>query len=212
MKSISEYNFREIVGKFVEIQFPKDKNFIDPKYEKFIAYTYIDIDAGISFRIYGGLINDEVNIFEDTITTVRYSPDMMIAEYEILTDEMEIFAERIDRNYSTDWINVIRDDTDFDPYRDKIFPDDMIIPVLMDYDNPEKEETLWVRPVRIQKNRIVVETIENGTAIPKGLQLLLVKESNENGNKLIFAVTGEWLERYNEEYDKIKGGTNEKEQ
>lgn len=208
MKPISEYNFREIVGQFVIIY--DETDLISSKYNSFVAYCYIDIDAGMSFKIYGGLKNDE--IFDiNKIITIRYSDELIIETYDILTDDMESFALAIDRVYTPNWIINLRDDTDFDSYRDTQFPDDIIIPVLTDYNDPSKGEYLWVRPVELQNNRIIVKTIEDGKIIPKGLQALLIKEINENNEVIIFAATASWLEKYNDEIEKQnQGGTNEK--
>lgn len=200
MKPISEYNFREIVGKFVIIY--DETDLISSEYNSFIAYCYIDIEKGISFKIYGGLTGETISVINDKSITLLYADDILIDLYNPITDDMVKFSSSIENIYAISWIDPIRKDTDFDHVRDHCFPDDMCIPICTDYLDSSKTETLWVRPVRIQNGRVVVELIEDGKIIKKGLQALLLKEINKEGSVIIFAVTADWLEKYNDEIEK----------
>lgn len=203
MKPISEYNFREIVGKLVKLTV-KNPNVIDPDYNIFVGLCYVDMEAGISFRIYGGIKDGEFSKLNGLSVTLRYSEDISLELYETADEEM-IEGSRFDLSiYHPYWIEEMRNDTDYDPFRSKQFPDDLLLPTQTIVDNKAVGEYLWIRPVKMGKDCVIGTTIENGNIIPIDTKVAIYKNSMDDKYPII-AVTNSWLQYLISKND--KGGT-----
>lgn len=185
MKPISEYNFREIIGHFVIIE----SDIINPDYNKFIGYCYIDTEAGMSIKIYGALVNNIINKFENEMTILRCSEKFYVEVWDNITEDMQRFAESIEHIYTPKWISVIRDDIQYDPYRDVIYPDDLLIPVRDIVDGEGYEELLWVRPIEILNDKLYGITIENGKWIKSNTIVVIFNASEYIENRDIIGAT-----------------------
>jgi len=196
MKLITEYSFRDIVGHFVKMQFPKGRNaLIDPEYDEFIAYVYIDTEAGMTLEIIGGYKDGQVRRDPTSSNKVRYSDDIVLELYDNPDDEMLETAKFIEENYTPDWIGPVRENPMYDPYRDKAFPDDMLIPVhtLKEEDGElvNTAELLWVRPVLADGEKLFGITIEPGEFFEQETQVAVVRITS--GDYKISAMTLEML-------------------
>lgn len=185
MKPISEYNFREIVGKFVFFENKK----INPEYGKCVGYCYIDNEAGISINVFGKIMaNDDIEIISDAMYTIRYSPDFII-DVSSETNEDEIFKElknKFNAVYNSGNITEIRNITDLDPYRDNKFPDDLLLTTATLYENKIYFESLWIRTEHIDKDgNIFGKTIENGKKILKD-SIVTIIDNKILGGKEVF--------------------------
>ena len=211
MKSITEYSFRDIVGKFVKAHFPKGIRYFSmihsegerPKladFDEYIAYVYIDTSAGMTFEIIGGY--SEGRIFKDPTSSnkVRYGDDIMLEIFDDPDEEMNDTAKFIEENYTPDWILPMRENTIYDPYRDKAFPDDLLIPIhsISEEDGMQFDvsELLWVRPNCLYEGNLIGETIESGKNFERGTQVLIVRITD--GNYKISAMTFEMIKIINE--------------
>lgn len=185
MKPIGEYNFREIVGKFVIIDMNSTalKNLDSGQ---IVAYCYIDIDAGISFSVYGSFVNNTIVPYQNTAIRIRYSESILLdVYYEIYTRDMDKYASNIDRTFIPKW-GAILDNKDLDVYRDKIFPYDMLMMVATLVENEFKIETLWVRPTQYNDDGLIfAKTIEQGEFISKGADLAIMSNEVLGGTKLL---------------------------
>lgn len=171
MKPISEYGFREIVGKFVVVQIKLDTSNCD----SYIGYCYIDIEQGMSIKILGALAT-EINISDTEVITLRCSKELNVEIYSgEITKDMQELADAIEKTYTPSWIHIARDNKEYDPYRDIIFPDDLLIPVRTKIDGEGYEELIWVRPVRFYNNRLYGITIEDGQWVPRDTVLVILK-------------------------------------
>ena len=195
MKPISEYNFREIVGKFVILQVDNPQA-IDPNYDLFVAYCYIDMDVGISFKIYGGYTNNKIDTFSTKAITLRYFENIKLDLYELITDEMKEYSKNIENIYTPNWILSVREKTFLDEIRSKQFPDDILVPCRTIIDGKQVEELLWIRPTEIFDNYLIAKSIEDGKNILKGEEVAVFTIPNNN-DFLIIAATNEWLELFN---------------
>lgn len=203
MKPISEYNFREIVGKLVKLTV-KNPNVIDPEYNVFVGLCYADMEAGISFRIYGGIKDGEFGELHGLSVTLRYSEDINLELYETADEEM-IEGSRFDLSiYHPYWIKKMRDDIDYDPFRSKQFPDDLLLPTQTIVDNKAVGEYLWIRPVKMGEDCVIGTTIENGNIIPIDTKVAIYKNLMDDKYPII-AVTNSWLQYLISKND--KGGT-----
>ena len=191
MKPISEYDFREIVGKFVIIT----NDFIKRKYNTpQIAYCYIDPEAGISFRGLGLYKEGNIEIFDNEVVISRYDETISLDFFNSPTYEMKNIAKDIDNNIP-EWLITLRNKTEFDKYRSKAFPDDVLIPVRhITEDKRLVQEWLWVRPIRYEKDILTGLTIEDGKDIPKG-SLVIIKDIMMNGYDFM-SITYELFEYY----------------
>ena len=203
MKPITEYSFREIVGHFVKMQFPQGRNFIDPECEDFIAYVYIDTEAGMTLEIIGAYKDGRVHMDPTSSNKLRYSDDIILELYDDPNEEMLETAEFIEESYTPDWIGPLRDDTAFDPYRDKVFPDDMLIPVhSLEEKDGEYEgiaELLWVRPIHAEGDKLFAVTIEPGKYFEQGTTVTIVRITS--GDYKVSAMTLEMLKAIVESED-----------
>jgi hypothetical protein len=203
MKPISEYNFREIVGKQVKLTI-KNPSIIDPDYDVFVGLCYADIEAGISFHIYGGIKDEEFALLNSCIATLRYSDDINLELYKI-TDEGILDSDlNFLSIYHPYWIKKMRDDTDYDPFRSKQFPDDLLLPTQTIIDNKAVGEYLWIRPVKMGEDCVIGTTIENGNIIPIDTKVAIYKNLMDDKYPII-AVTNSWLQYLISKND--KGGT-----
>ena len=193
MKLITEYSFRDILGHFVKIQFPKGRNFIDPECDEFIAYVYVDTEAGMTLEIIGGYKDGQVRRYPTSSNKVRYSDDIVLELYDNPDDEMLETAKFIEENYTPDWIGPVRDDERYDPYRDKVFPDDLLIPINTIIDGEREHELLWVRPVQIRDSNLLGITIEPGQVIENNSLVMIVEISDFIENRK-FKISGMTLD------------------
>ena len=195
MKPITEYSFRDIVGHFVKMQFPKGRNFIDPSCDDFIAYVYIDTEAGMTLEIIGACKAGQIIKDPTSSNKLRYSEDIMLELYDDPDEEMLDKARSIEENYTPDWIVPIRWDDMYDPYRDKAFPDDLLIPVVSleekDGEYQGVSEPLWVRLVDIEDDKLFGITIEPGQFFDQGTTVLIVRVTS--GDYKISAMTFEMV-------------------
>ena len=196
MKRITEYSFRDIVGHFVKMQFPNGRNHIDPECDDFIAYVYIDTEAGMTLEIIGGYKDGQVRRDPTSFNKLRYSDDIVLELYDEPDDEMIETAKFIEEHYTPDWIKPVRENPMYDPYRDKAFPDDMLIPVhsLVEEDGElvNIAELLWVRPVHLSGENLFGITIEPGKYFEQGTQVAIVRITS--GDYKISAMTLEMLQ------------------
>jgi len=197
MKPIGEYNFREIVGKFVILQVDNPQ-IIDPNYDLFIAYCYIDMEAGISFSVYGGYKEEQIDIFKTKTIIIRYSENIKLKIYELITDEMKEYAENIENIYTPDWITSIRNNKDLDKVRSEQFPDDILVPCQTVVDDKQVGEYLWVRPIGISDDFLIAKSIEDGEKISKNEEFIVLIDPDRNDFSII-AVTSEWVELFDKE-------------
>jgi len=204
MKKITDFSFRDIVGKYVLISDERKMIDRDLGYEEYVAYCYIDVDRGISFKVYAGIKDGNIdfiyydNPYSTKSITLRYSAVGKLEVYNSVTADMEKQASEIESIYTPEWIvkTGIRDDLDFDPFRDKVYPDDLLIPVHTLKNGKQIREDLWVRPTRIYEHRLVGKTIESGKVISCGEELAILKSGEEKCP--VFGVTAEWLQYYNQ--------------
>lgn len=184
MKPISEYNFREIVGEYLIVE----NTSIDPNHNKYIGYCYIDTEAGISIRIVGKYIEEEhvVELSVDKLYIFRYDSDMMIEIFNGTNEALDAIKDNIDAIYMRTGIESLRDNIEYDPYRDKQFPDDMLLVVATLIENNIEFELLWVRPLEINENgNVFGQTIEGGRIISEGTNIAIMN-SKILGGKEIF--------------------------
>lgn len=172
MKLISEYNFREITDNFVIIE--NTLRSIIPDFDSLVTYCYIDIEAGISFKVYGGYKDGEIVKLDLSSTTIRYSDDMKVEVLTEVTDKMKGFAQLIEIIYNPNWIKEIRAMTEYDQYRDAQYPDDMLMDIFTMSEGTLKFETLWVRPIDITNDNVFVKNIEAGELIPENTDIALI--------------------------------------
>lgn len=195
MKLITEYSFRDIVGHFVKVRFPKGRNFIDPEFEEFIAYVYIDTEAGMTLEIIGGYKDGRVFRDPTSSNKLRYSDDIVMELYENPDAEMLEEAKFIEENYTPEWIGPVRENPVYDPYRDKAFPDDLLIPVhsLVEEEGEllNVSELLWVRPIILDDDKLLGITIEPGKHFEQGTQVMIVRITD--GEYKISAMTFEMI-------------------
>ena len=195
MKLITEYSFRDIVGHFVKMRFPKGRNFIDPEFEEFIAYVYIDTEAGMTLEIIGGYKDGRVFRDPTSSNKLRYSDDIVMELYENPDAEMLEEAKFIEENYTPEWIGPVRENPVYDPYRDKAFPDDLLIPVhsLVEEEGEllNVSELLWVRPIILDDDKLLGITIEPGKHFEQGTQVMIVRITD--GEYKISAMTFEMI-------------------
>ena len=191
MKPITEYSFRDIVGHFVKFRFPEGRNYIDPECEDFIAYVYIDIEAGMTLEIIGAYKNGNVVKDPESSNKLRYSDDIMLEPYDDPDDEMLETAAFIEENYTPDWIGPVRENPMYDPYRDKVYPDDLLIPIHSLIEENGKlvniAELLWVHPVLLKDENLFGITIEPGKYFEQGTQVMIVRITS--GDYKISAMT-----------------------
>lgn len=202
MKPISEYNFREIMDNFVILDTSDYQNsFLE--YKTYIAYCYIDIEKGVSFSLYGRY--EDGNIFEmkDHIVTLRYSEKLNLEIYNSLDEKMVQYAARMKELYTMpDWIDDVRKDARYDRYRDKAFPDDMLLSIRTPKNNTDNnfdqiEEALWVRPISMLDNgELIGITIEDGKYIEKNSMVWIWENVDENHS--IVGVTTDWINMLNQ--------------
>lgn len=196
MKPISEYNFREIVGQFVMLRGIS----IDPAYDEYLAYCYVDQEKGMSFRILGMYSLKDSKVIVDEVIILRYNTDIQLEIFNCPGDSLLKIAKEIDQNYTTDIINTIRDIPKYDPYRDKIFPDDLFLLTFISVNDEIKVEPLWIRPFEKRDENIYGKIIEQGTNIPKETQVVIVdrelffKDQNKNIPS-VFALTLDAMEK-----------------
>ena len=166
MKNITEYSFRDIAGHFLKMKFADGMNFLDPAFKEYVAYGYIDTEAGMTLEIIGGFKDGEIHRDPTSSNKVRFSDNILVEPYENPDEEMLEWAKIIEDNYTPDWIGPVRADEKYDPYRDKAFPDDMLIPINTIVDGERITELLWIRPGTIHEDMLLGMTIEPGRVIP----------------------------------------------
>lgn len=191
MKPIVEYNFRDIVDRFVIIK----NDFLERKYKcPVIAYCYIDYQEGISFREFGLYKEDGIETNEKQVVVSRYTDNLELGFFDSPTEEMENFALDINE-HTPEWLISLRQKKEFDKYRSKAFPDDILIPVRHITEEKEfVEELLWVRPVRYERDILTGLTIESGKKIQKG-SLVIIEQVMMNGYEFM-SITYELFEYY----------------
>ena len=82
MKNITEYNFRELVGQFVKMKFSDGRAFPDPDFEEYVAYGYVDLDAGMTFEVIGGYKDGKIYTNPTSSNKIRYSEDLELEPYD----------------------------------------------------------------------------------------------------------------------------------
>jgi len=206
MKPITEYNFREIMDRFVIINIPNVEN-LDLEYENYVAYCYIDTENGISFSVYGGYKDGNIYKMNNGLLIIRYSDSFKLEIYNSPTEEMNQRASQMKELYTmSDWIEKVRLDTRYDRYRDNAFPDDMLLivrtPKDASYDNYDQiEEVLWTRPISILNNGDLIGiTIEDGAYIKKN-SIVWIWENTDEDNTIV-AVTEDWINMLNKYSEK----------
>lgn len=196
MKPISEYNFREIVGQFVMLQGVS----VSPAYDKYLAYCYIDQEKGMSFRILGMYSLEDSKVVVDELIILRYNTDIRLEIFDCPGDSLLKIAKEIDQNYNTEIINSIRNISEYDPYRDKIFPDDLFLLTFALVNDEVKVEPLWIHPFEKLDDNVYGEIIEQGENISKGTQVVIMnkelffKDQNKDVPS-VFALTFDVVER-----------------
>ena len=104
-------------------------------------------------------------------------------------------AKFIEENYTPEWIGPVRENPVYDPYRDKAFPDDLLIPVhsLVEEEGEllNVSELLWVRPIILDDDKLLGITIEPGKHFEQGTQVMIVRITD--GEYKISAMTFEMI-------------------
>lgn len=174
MKPITQFNFREIVGQFIMV---KIDNF-NPDYQYYVGYCYIDPQFGISVRICGAVVEDGIKEIPDGIITVRCTENMDVEIYNNITEDMHRIAEAINELYVPDWIIAVRAKEEYDPYRDRIYVDDLLIPIGT-YTNKEIQfEPLWIKPYAIINGTLYGKTIESGKVVEKDTEVAIMDRAS----------------------------------
>ncbi len=183
MKIIAEYSFRDLVGHFFKMRFIDGRRLPDCDYDEYIIYGYIDVEAGITLEVIGG--NKDGKLYRDpgSSTKIRYSEYIELEPYENPDKDMLNVADFIEENYTPDWIGPVREDERFDPYRDKVFPDDLLIPVNTIIDGERVHELLWIRPETIHRDMLLGMTIEPGRVIEQSTVAVIVQISDYIGGR-----------------------------
>jgi hypothetical protein len=188
MKNITEYNFRELVGQNVKMNFTDGRTFLDPDFEEYVAYGYVDLDAGMTFEVIGGYKDGKIYTDPTSSNKIRYSEDLELEPYDDPDEEMLGKAKFIEDNYTPEEILPFRSDERLDPYRDKVFPDDLLIPVNTITDGRRLHELLWVRPYTENQGMIMGMTIESGHIIKEHEVIAIVEISDFiEGRKFTFS-------------------------
>ncbi len=195
MKNMSEYSFRDLAGHFFRMRFPNGRRFPDPDFDEYIAYGYIDVEAGITLEVIGGYDGKKLHRNPESSTKIRYDECIELEPYDDPNEEMLEVSNFIEENYTPDWIGPVRADERFDPYRDKAFPDDMLIPVNTIIDGKRITELLWMRPGTIHDNMLLGMSIEPGRVVPEGTVAAIVQVSDFVGDRkyTISAMTMEMI-------------------
>ncbi|MCR5738224.1 MAG: hypothetical protein K6G43_00230 [Lachnospiraceae bacterium] len=172
MRSIKEYNFRDIIGRYFILRLTgKDGR---AKGDKFLAYCYIDPIRGISFYFVANLTQDEwidddayEHIYRNKILHLHYHNDLKLEVYQDqITDKMNRLSAMIDESVHYSFLDRIRSITEFDPYRNIAFPDDLMLPVLLTQDGKEIVEKNWIRMVPVKEGeKLIGLTVKRGEKI-----------------------------------------------
>ena len=171
MKPISEYNFREIVGKFVKIATPENIKEIVGDTETVEAVGYIDSQGGICFQI--------VNSNIDSFIILKYDKSYMLEPIDTPADKKDILENIINishKDVSAEKL-LFRAIELLDPYRDNQFPDDVLIQT---YANPPSKElfSVWMSPIGIEDKIIIATAIENVECVNVGDKLCILPSDN----------------------------------
>ena len=197
MKPISEYNFREIVGHFTLIQ----GVIIDPQYDKYLGYCYIDQGEGISFRILSMINDNSVKDTYDEFVILRYNKEIELDIYEPSDTIVRSLTNKIDEIYKSNINSFYRDKREYDPYRDKVFPDDLLLLTFITVNDKIESEPIWIRPSKTIEDNVIGITIEDGKYIHRNTQVIILNKEvifkNDNGESIpsIFAATFDVLEK-----------------
>lgn len=207
MKPISEYNFREIVGKFVQFK----SNNLEFEYDKYIGYCYIDPSAGISIRVLSAIVGSETKALHDISIILRYDPDMNIDIY-ITPDEYMVQQKSfIDNIYSNNLLEALRNRTELDPYRKSTqYPDDLLLQIATYIHRKIEFETLWVRLVQIDSDgNIFAKVIEDGMFFGIGTDVAIVNNKFLGGSNVFDLANIIAVDKYVVDYIIKKGRLND---
>lgn len=184
MKPISEYNFRDIVGKFVRFK----SNSLGLKYDEYIGYCYIDPNAGISIRVLSAIIENKAKALYDISIVLRYDSNMNIDIYTTPDKYMAQQKSFIDNIYSNNLLESLRNRTELDPYRKSAqYPDDIFIRCMTFQDNKIQSDDLWIKLDDFDDNNIFGTTIEGGKYINKDVRIWIMNSNifkNDSVNEL----------------------------
>lgn len=147
MQKAKEYNYRDIVGKFVIIETP----FFIPGHKRLLAYCYITDDPGlddeefdtIMFNVLGTYDEDKYEKEIHIQARTTYYDDLMVEIYDgDLNQDMVEFKKMFDEAFSPrEGVKALREDVMLDPFREKNRPDYVNIPVLVMTDGqPDTKE------------------------------------------------------------------------
>ncbi len=183
MKNILEYSFRDLVGHYFRMRFSNGRRLPDSDYDELITYGYIDVEAGITLEVIGGY--KDGNLYRDpgSSTKIRYNEYIELEPYDDPDDEMIEVANFIEEHYTPDWIGPVRADERFDPYRDIVFPDDLLIPINTIIDGERVHELLWIRPETIHRDMLLGMTIEPGRVIEQSTVAVILQISDYIGGR-----------------------------
>ena len=201
MKNITEYNFRDIVGKYVVLQC----KFLVPGHEFFIAYCYIDIDGNKDVEAYDAITLSVLGTYDNEVyerlishqITLTYCPELMIEIYDRkLNQDMRKWKKQLDRAYKPSSIlKELRDCTYIDSYRDAARPDWLNIPVITRFGNDVCEEILPVKLLELTGESMVGMVIKEGYRIAQ-YELVVICLVNDTSNKeRIFGATKSYLDQ-----------------
>ena len=201
MKSIAEYNFRDIVGKYVVLQF----KFLVPGHEFFVAYCYIDNDENkdveaydaITLSVLGTYDNEEYERLISQRITLTYCNELMIELYDReLNPDMRKWKRQIDRAYKPSSIlKELRDCTYIDPYRDKARPDWLNIPVITRFGSDVCEEKLPVKLLELTGESMVGMVIKEGYRISAYELVVICRVVDDSNRERVFGATKTYLDR-----------------
>jgi len=178
MKPISEYNFRDIVGKFVMIS----GVVINPDFTEYLAYCYIDEEKGLSFKILGMYSAEDSKVVVDEIIILRYNNDIQLELFSATNETLLNEAKRVDDIYTSEDLKKIRNIERYDPYRDNVFPDDLLLLSFITQDDEIKSEPIWIHTNRILDDNVYGVTIEDGKYFSKDTEVAIINKELLFGN------------------------------
>ena len=175
MRKISEYNLNEVLNKFVAIATPTSlKPFVGDQ-TKVMAFCFIGTAGDLCFQI----MDD--NIAQDILLKYDESFEVEVVDMSAVSQDKINKSERI-LKFSTTGISPflieLRKVEMLDAFRDKRFPDDMLIPT---YTNiPDNGmQLVWMKPMSVEQDVIVATAIESRENVMRGDILCLVPSEEE---------------------------------
>lgn len=212
LKQIGQTNFRELFNEIVFIK-PKEallnsliKNHGDNQtdYNGFLAYGYIDEQAGFTFRILclakledktifraRFIANDHIIIRKGQLNDCYY---LNLENYGVETSDFKEAIEDIYNHYKCEnkQTEEMRNFTFLDEVRHIDYPDDIQIVL---YEKDMEPEKVWVKCFSFTKNKLFGKLLNEpyqDFGIHQGDIIRFIPYNLENGN--IFIYYGKWLE------------------